>query len=80
MRDELRRFIVDEILNRPGFALSDSDDLLSSGLIDSLGIISLVNFIEEETGLDVPAEDVTLEHFVSIAAIEDYLDLLRQRA
>ena len=79
MKDQLRRFIVEEVLNRPDFELSDGDDLLSSGLIDSLGIISLVNFVEEETNLDVPAEDVTLENFVSIAAIESYLHERRER-
>ncbi len=80
MKDQLRKFIVEEVLNRPDLDLADDEDLLSSGLIDSLGIISLVNFVEDETGLDVPAEDVTLENFISILAIERYLDRLRGQA
>ena len=78
MRDTLRGFITDEILNRPDFVLGDEDDLLTSGLVDSLGVVSLVNFIEEETGLDVPPEDVTLENFLSIRAIDAYVSSLRE--
>jgi acyl carrier protein len=73
VNEKLRGFIVEEIMRRPGYALPDDADLLTTGLIDSLGIISLVQFIEDETDLDVPAEDVTLEHFLSIATIVDYL-------
>jgi len=80
VNERIHRFIVEEVLNQPNFALSEDDDLLSSGLIDSLAVMSLVNFIEEETGLDVPAEDVTLGNFVSIAAIVSYLSKLRQEA
>jgi len=43
--------------------LSDDDDLLTSGLVDSLGMMSLVAFIEEQFGVAVPPEDVTLETF-----------------
>jgi len=47
--------------------------LLGSGLLDSLSVMSLVHYIEQETNVAVPAEDVTIEHFVSLAAIEAYL-------
>ena len=78
LREALRAFILDEVLNRPDLRLSRDQDLLASGLVDSLGMVSLVDFIEERTGLDIPPEDVTLENFVSLRAIERYLDELRE--
>ncbi len=80
MKDVLRRFIVEEILNRPDFELGGQEDLLTSGLVDSLAMVSLVNFVEEETGLDIPPEDVTLDNFISIEAIDAYLQRLRERS
>lgn len=74
MKDSLRRFILEQVLNRPDLELAFGQDLLSSGILDSLGAVSLVNFIEEETGLEIPPEDVTLENFLSIDAIEAYLN------
>jgi len=73
VREVLARFIAQEVLNRPDLQISEHEDLLSTGLVDSLGIVSLVNFIEEETGLEVPPEDVTLENFISLHAIETYV-------
>lgn len=49
------------------------DDLLTSGIVDSLGVMRLVAFVESEFGVATPPEDVTIEHFVSILAIADYI-------
>ena len=73
MKQQLARYIANDLLNQPDLALSDEEDLLGSGLLDSLSVMSLVHFMEQELGIDVPAEDVTIENFVSLAAIEAYL-------
>lgn len=72
MKEKVTRFIIDELLS--GKTVGDQDDLLLSGLVDSIGVMRLVTFIEEEAALQVPAEDVTIEHFVNIAAISRYLE------
>jgi len=73
-RGTLVRFVEGELLNRPeGSELTEEQDLLTSGIVDSLGVMSLILFIEGEFGVDVPPEDVTIENFQSIAAIDDYL-------
>ena len=73
MRDRLARYIATDLLNEDGRVIEADEDLLASGLLDSLGVMSLVHFIEQEHGIEVPAEDVTIEHFVSLRAIDDYL-------
>lgn len=72
MKEKLTRFIIDELLS--GMDIGDLDDLLLSGLVDSMGVMRLVAFIEEETGLKVPPEDIVIEHFVNIDAIIRYLE------
>lgn len=75
MIDALTRFIADELLSgRRSTPLGADDELLESGLLDSLGVMQLVWFLEEEFGVQVPPEDVTLEHFRSVARIAAYLE------
>ena len=75
MKSVLAEYIGDRLLNgqvRGG--VSEDDDLLGSGLIDSLGIMQLVLFIETEFAMDVPPEDVTIENFQTVAKIGAYLE------
>ena len=49
--------------------LDDHSALFSSGLVDSLGVMDLVGFVEGQIGQPVPVEAITLENFDSIARI-----------
>ena len=75
MKQALSEYIVREILGdrAGGTVLSEDEDLLGTGLVDSLGVMSLVFFIEEHFGVPVPPEDVTIENFQSLNTIESYL-------
>lgn len=73
MREQLRQFITGQILMDPDFALADDDDLLSSGLLDSLGVMRLVFHIEESFGRKVPYTDITIDNFNSINTLSEYL-------
>ena len=77
MRESLRRYIAAELRGDPADTVADDDDLLGGGIVDSIGLMSLVSFVEREFDLVVPLEDVTIENFLSIATIETYL---KQRA
>lgn len=72
MRGRLKRYIDEQLLNGRHTQIADQDDLLESG-IDSVGMMTLVLFIEEEWKVAVPPEDVVLENFQSVANIEAYL-------
>ena len=50
------------------------DDILNDGTVDSLGVMRLVAFVETETEIAIPPEDLILENFQSINSIGDYLD------
>lgn len=73
MKDRIRQFIAHDLLNEPARLIDDDEDLLGSGLLDSLSVMSLVHFLEQEARVVVPAEDVTIDNFVSLSAIEAYL-------
>jgi len=73
-RAVLMRYIKDELLRGRMNDLQAEDDLLSSGVINSLGILQLVSFVEERMGIEIPDEDVVYENFHSVDALADYLD------
>ncbi len=69
----IQGFIERELMNDAGHRLAPDDELLLDGVLDSLGVMRLVEFIESETGVRIPPQDVTLENFHSISAIAGYL-------
>jgi acyl carrier protein len=70
---DIAEFVRHELLHGRKIALTDDTDLLSAGIVDSLGILRLVAFIEERFGVKVPDEDVVFENFQSIRAMAGYV-------
>ena len=72
--DRIRGFIQTEILfDDDSVALTNETPLLD-GVLDSLGLMQLVAFLEEEFDIEVQDEEVTVEHFRTIADIEDLVN------
>lgn len=55
-------------------AYSATQSLLETGVIDSMGVLSLVTWIEQEFGIVVDDEDVVPENLDSIASIAAYVE------
>ena len=49
------------------------EDLFASGVLDSLGVLQLVLFVEEQFGIKVADEDVVLENFQTLDAMARYI-------
>ena len=59
-------------------SLQLTDSLIESGIIDSLGILDVVAFVESEFGVRVEDEDLTPENFQSVAQIASYVSRRRK--
>ncbi len=77
IKDELRAFIEGSLLIVGNGPISDEDELLLDGMIDSLGVTRLIAFIESELHIAVPAQDATIENFASVRVISDYVERRR---
>jgi len=71
--DILNDFIVEELLSGRGDTIDGDANLLMSGQIDSIGMMRLVDFIEERFDFQVPPEDVTIENLMSIRTMSNYI-------
>ena len=50
-----------------------SDSLLESGIVDSLGTLEIVMFLEKEFGLVIEDEDMVADHFETIQSIANFV-------
>lgn len=69
---ELHKYIEAKLLN--GQSITSDQDLLLSGILDSLSIMNLVSFIESQFELTIPFGDVVIENFMSIATMQSYIE------
>ncbi|WP_298345523.1 acyl carrier protein [uncultured Algibacter sp.] len=53
--------------------LEASDDLLGSGIVDSLGMMKLVSFIEEQFTIEVAPEEMVIDNFMTVKNICEYI-------
>lgn len=49
--------------------LDVTDDLLSSGILDSMAMIKLISFAEETYNIKVAPEEMIIENFMSVNCI-----------
>ena len=75
--EAIANYIRNEILRDPEAEIAPDQDLLLSGSLDSLDVVRLVEHLETESGVEIPAQDVTLENFGSLASIDSYLTARR---
>ena len=74
MREVLINYIEQQLLSgRAGLKVDPKDDLMGSGLIDSMGMMRFVRFIEDHFDLQVPPEDLVIENIMTVEDIENYL-------
>jgi|GEM_PF-2915688 hypothetical protein len=50
-------------------AVASCEELLTGGLIDSMGLLQVVEAIERDLGRPVPAGAISIDNFNSLAAI-----------
>ncbi len=73
-REKIRQFIMNELVaDGSGSELSDTVLLIDSGVIDSLGIMSLLGFLEENFSIQISGEDLVPDNFATISTISDFV-------
>lgn len=69
----IREYLVDELDGRE-VELTDETRLLETELIDSMGVLMLVGFVEDEFGIMIGADEVSADNFGSISAITSLVE------
>ena len=74
IEEKIRTYIAENILfSNNGYRYSDDASFLEEGIVDSMGIMELVVFVEETFGITVDDEDLTPDNFDSVANLAAYI-------
>ena len=78
MKDQIRSFIGENFLfSNNGFDLDDDESFLEAGVIDSLGVLELVTFVEEKFDLSVADDEIVPANFDSVNNLATYISTKR---
>ena len=69
----IREFIAVNLLYTEGFAYADDTSFLREGIIDSLGVVELVAFVQKQFGIVVTQNEVTPDNFDSVARLAAFV-------
>lgn len=79
MESVIKEYISRELVSQPELLpLKNDSSLLVPGILDSLSVLQLVLFLEEQFGVVVAAEDLIPENFETVEAICEFLRAQQQ--
>ncbi|MPY92776.1 MAG: hypothetical protein GEV08_06815 [Acidimicrobiia bacterium] len=70
---ELVSLIVDEVGAHDGELVDEETDLLLTGIVDSLGVVQIVGWLEDRLEISIDPGHVTLEHFQTVGRMVRYV-------
>jgi acyl carrier protein len=71
---QIRQYVAQNLLfSDNGFEYDDDDSFLQEGIIDSVGVLELVLFVEETFGVTVDDQEITPDNFDSVTKLASYI-------
>lgn len=68
--EKIKEFIITEVNPEANLqTLADDEPLIDSGIVDSLGVLRILGFLDEEFGIDLSGEEIKLERFRTVQTI-----------
>ena len=79
IQEKLKNYLLMELAADLGIeSLSAEDDLLEQGIIDSMGIMNVIAFIEEQFEIAVEDQEIVPENFQTIKNMEQFIGQKQQ--
>ena len=78
IREQLTSFIVKNFPLARKRNIGIDDSLLGDGIVDSLGVLDIVGYLEKEFGIAVGDDDLSPENFKTIGCLTAFVE--RKRA
>jgi len=74
MRERIKGYIIDNFLFGDEENLEDQTSFLDAGIVDSTGILELVDFLDNEFRIKISDDEILPENLDSINNIINFLD------
>jgi acyl carrier protein len=74
IREKIRAYLDENFLYmRPDFVLGDDDPLLERGVVDSMGIVEMLTYIEDEFGVKAADDEISEANLGTLKAIARFI-------
>lgn len=74
IEDCVRQFVLNRFPLARQRLLDNDDSFLDNGIIDSLGILELVAFVEKEFGITVSDDELLPDNFESVRCLAAFVE------
>jgi acyl carrier protein len=68
LKSKIKEFIEDDLLNEK-VAIAPETELFTSGLLDSISLVALVAFIDEELKIKIISSDIKIENVNTLESL-----------
>ena len=75
--NEIEKFLLSEIIvdfDLEEKSIAPDKDLISTGIIDSMGILKLTSFIEKNFDIKINNEEIVPENFQTLNALSEFIE------
>jgi len=74
VKEQIRQYVAENFLfSDNGFELDNDESFLDAGVVDSLGVLELVTFVEENFGVQVADDEIVPDNFDSVNRLADFI-------
>ena len=80
VQQRIRQFILENFYVSNPSEVADDTLLVTSGLVDSTGMLEVITFLETEFGIRISDQETTPENLESIARIASFVARKQERA
>ena len=78
-KKKIEEFILTECLEDSSVQhIGDDENLLESGILESLGILKLIAFFDEEFNIEFPTNELKLSNFTNLNTIAALVEKLHK--
>ena len=75
-KETIRKFMIENFLFGEDTDLKDDTSFLEEGIIDSTGVLELIEYLEEEFNIQIDDEDLIPENLDSLSNLEQFIGKL----
>jgi acyl carrier protein len=61
IREKLRTYIARDLIRDPNYKLTDTEGIVTNGLMDSFALAEFAVYVEQEFSVYIPDPDLTVE-------------------
>jgi acyl carrier protein len=71
---DTRAYISENFLYaRPGYVVADDEHLLEKGVVDSMGMVELVTFLQDRFDVEPADDEITEDNFATLRRIAGFV-------